>query len=178
MSLRELFDNFKYDQAACVSVQRRGANYWFTFGDTLSTSFECDSPEEGIQQAIELSRTIRVAEDEVERRATLVREFARQCGLGITCTIVKRILCGENKDRLICTADICLGSEPVRRVEPICGWSDEEIEINAVSQLYYEMRKMQLDAMTASLTTTATAPPLPPTNPLLVMAEASSKGTK
>jgi hypothetical protein len=167
MSLRELFDNFKYDQAACVRIQRRGATYWFTFGDTLSTSFECDSPEEGIQQAIELSRPTRVAEDEVERRATLVREFARQRNLDITCTVVKRILGGENKDRLICTADICLGSEPVRRVEPICGWSDEEIEINAVSQLCYEMCKM-----------TATAPPLPPTNPLLVMAEAGSKGTK
>ena len=139
MSLHELFDAIKYDSAAHLHIQRLAPNHFLiTVGETLSTSFECDSLEQGMRAAVELQRDIRAGEDKVEQRANAVKEWAKEHNIKIGCTITKRLACGQRKDRLICAVQLSCGNEPMKMIDPVCGWDDEHIIMTAISTLYFK----------------------------------------
>lgn len=137
MSLQDLFAQIKYDESAHFHIQRiENGRYWVTIGETLTTSFECDTPEQGIAEAVQLATPSRLFEDETERRANAVQEWAQRKNTKIDLEIRKRIACGENKNRLICSVVVTFGDEEPILLDPVCGWNDQHVKMVALSSCY------------------------------------------
>jgi hypothetical protein len=137
MSLEKLFQTFKYDEEARLSIQRQGDKYWFTVGaECYSVSFEHESSEIGMQIATEIAAQARTAHDLIENRAEIVRRYAISHDQPITCLVQETVPRDKTRNRLICKVKISLGTLLEKEFEPVCGWSNDDVTLHATALLF------------------------------------------
>lgn len=146
MSVKELFSLFKYPQEAILNIQRaENGKYMFKIGGTLSTMYECDTIEEGISIAIELQKPQKEATDLMETHAEFVRQFAKDHDWQIKCKFTNKVTQELRSDRLIYSVEIEFsGGFPLTTLDPICGWTEAEVEQRAIATFYPVFRLLQL----------------------------------